>query len=191
MPVASICVYCSSSGRTDPAFVQAAEDFGRLLGADGHELVWGGASVGSMGAVARGARAAGGKLYGVMPSAMVDREIAFTDADELVLTATMRQRKELMEMRADAFAVLPGGFGTLEEIFEILTLRQLGYHAKPVGFLEVGRFWAPLFDLFEHLYATGMAKRSFSANYAVFAEPAELLAHLLAAEPAALDDKWS
>ncbi len=161
-------------------YLDAAGHVGRLLGEGGHELVWGGASVGSMGVVARATQSAGGKVYGVIPSDMIDRELAFAEADELVVTATMRQRKELMEARADAFAVLPGGFGTLEEAFEIITLRGLGYHRKPVAFLDVDGFWQPLLRLIDHLEEQDLSRPAYRDAFRVFTDPGELVAHLVA-----------
>ena len=144
-----LCVYCSSSDRLDPKYYAAAEELGRALVAQGWGLVYGGSKNGLMGAVARGTKAAGGRVVGVIPEFMKARELAFAEADELVTVVTMRERKLLMETRADGFVVLPGGFGTLEEIMEILTLRQLDVVKKPCVFLNQDGFYDPLFALFE------------------------------------------
>jgi uncharacterized protein (TIGR00730 family) len=176
-------VYCSSSAVVDPAYLAAAEAFGRALGEAGHELVWGGASVGLMGEVARAVRAAGGHTIGVIPEALMAREIADHDADELVVTADMAGRKAEMGRRADAFVALPGGFGTLEELLEQLTLRLLGYHDKPIVLVEVEGFWGPLLALFEHLEAGGFARPESRRAYAVAATPSEALS-LASDEPA-------
>lgn len=146
-----LCVYCSSSDRLDPKYAVAAEQLGRELVAQGWGLVYGGGRTGLMGAVARGAKEAGGRVVGVIPEFMKVRELAFDEADELVTVVTMRERKLLMETRADAFVALPGGFGTLEEIMEILTLRQLDVVKKPCVFLNQDGFYDDLIALFEKM----------------------------------------
>ena len=146
--MARICVYCASSTDIDPAFVALAAEVGTELARRGHALVSGGGRVSMMGAVAAAARAGGAHTTGVIPARLVDWEMADTDADELVVVNTMRERKRIMDERSDAFLVLPGGIGTLEEMFEIWTARTLGMHAKPVVILDpVGHFgdlWAAL-----------------------------------------------
>ena len=181
----TVCVYCSSSASIDPTHLVAAEELGRLLARAGHHLVWGGASLGLMGEVARAVRAAGGRTVGVIPEALVAREIADHDADELIVTADMAGRKAEMSARADAFVALPGGFGTLEELLEQLTLRLLGYHDKPIVLVDVDGFWQPLLALFEHLYERRFAPPECRDAYAVATTPSEVLA-LLEAAPATL-----
>jgi uncharacterized protein (TIGR00730 family) len=134
--VTSVCVFCASSTRIDPRHLQVATDVGTALGQRGWTLVSGGGSVGSMGAVARAARAAGAHTIGVIPRALVAMEIADNDADELVITDDMRTRKATMEDRADAVLTLPGGLGTLEELFESWTSHSLGLHTKPLIVLD-------------------------------------------------------
>jgi uncharacterized protein (TIGR00730 family) len=134
--MAAICVYCSSSSAIDPRYLQLATDVGSALAARGHTLVSGGGSVSMMGAVARGAREGGARTVGVIPRALLDLEVADHDADELVVTADMRERKGVMEDRADAFLTLPGGLGTFEELLEIWVGLTLGLHGKPVVVLD-------------------------------------------------------
>jgi uncharacterized protein (TIGR00730 family) len=156
--VSAIAVYCASSTRIDPAFGDLATEVGRLIAERGHTLVTGGGSVSMMGAVGRAARAAGGHTVGVIPDALVDMEVADHDTDELVLVRTMRERKREMDDRADAFLVLPGGIGTLEEFFEVWTAATLGMHAKPVVVLDPDGFYAPLWTWLRDLAARGFVR---------------------------------
>lgn len=146
-----LCVYCSSSDRLDPKYYAAAETLGRAIVAEGWGLVYGGGRVGMMGAVARSVRAAGGTVVGVIPEFMVAKELAYGEATELVRVDTMRTRKRIMEERADAFLALPGGWGTLEEIMEILTLRQLDVLRKPCVILNQDGFYDELLRFFERM----------------------------------------
>jgi uncharacterized protein (TIGR00730 family) len=149
----AICVFCSSSEVIDPAYLRLATEVGRELAARGHWLVSGGGSVSCMGAVARAARTGGARTIGIIPAALHTKELADFDADELVITATMRERKAEMDARADAFLALPGGLGTLEELLEIWTARVLGLHDKPVVVLDPDGTFAPLraqLDLLVH-----------------------------------------
>ena len=144
-----------------------ARELGAALAARGDVLVWGGATVGLMGEVARAARAAGGRTIGVIPEALRAVEIADHAADELVITADMLSRKAELARLADAFVALPGGFGTLEELLEQLTGRLLGFHDKPIVLADVDGFWQPLLDVFEHLYRERFARPESRAAYAV------------------------
>jgi uncharacterized protein (TIGR00730 family) len=158
-----ICVFCSSSGRIDRRYVELAEEAGRELARRGHTLVSGGATVSCMGAVARAARDGGAHTVGVIPQALVDVEVADEDS-ELVVTEDMRSRKGEMDRRSDAFLVLPGGLGTLEELFEIWTSRVLGMHDKPIAILDPYNLYEPLRDLMKHLLEEGFARpRIFDA----------------------------
>ena len=141
--MAAICVYCASSSRVPPEYVELAAEVGTALAARGHCLVSGGGRVSMMGAVARAARAGGAHTFGVIPQALVDVEVGDTEG-ELVVVGDMRQRKALMDERADAFLALAGGIGTLEELFEVWTARSLGMHVKPVVLLDVDGLYAPL-----------------------------------------------
>ena len=155
-----LCVYCSSSDRIDPKYAAAAAELGRLLVARGWGLVYGGGKTGLMGAVARAVKASGGHVVGVIPEFMKLRELAYDQADELVTVVTMRERKLLMETRADAFVTLPGGFGTLEECLEILTLRQLDVVRKPCVFLNQDGFYDDLLRLFARMLQDNFFKPS-------------------------------
>jgi uncharacterized protein (TIGR00730 family) len=158
-----ICVFCSSSGRIDRRYLDLAEAAGAELARRGHTLVSGGATVSCMGAVARAARAGGAQTIGVIPRALVEIEIADDDAD-LVVTDDMRSRKAEMDRRSDGFLVLPGGLGTLEELFEIWTSRVLGMHQKPIAILDPYGLYEPLRELMEHLLEEGFARpRIFDA----------------------------
>lgn len=153
-----ICVFCASSQKIDEKYVDLAAEVGAELARRGHVLVSGGAIVSCMGAVARAARAAGGHTVGVIPQALVDIEIADTDSGELVVTADMRERKGVMDARSDAFLVLPGGIGTLEELFEIWTTRVLGLHEKPLVILDPWGLYAPLRELVAGMYEQGFTR---------------------------------
>ncbi len=142
--MAAICVYCASSTRIDPAFVSLAAEVGAELARRGHELVSGGGDLSMMGAVARSARAGGARTIGVIPHALLELEVGDQAADELLVVDDMRTRKALMDSRSDAFLALPGGLGTLEELFEVWTSRTLGLHAKPVVVLDLDGLYAPL-----------------------------------------------
>jgi uncharacterized protein (TIGR00730 family) len=142
--VAALCVYCASSIRIDPSYVALAADVGRALARRGHTLVSGGGDLSMMGAVARAAREGGAHTTGVIPHQLLDLEVGDRDADELLVVEDMRVRKGLMDERSDAFLALPGGLGTLEELFEVWVARSLGLHAKPVVLLDVDGLYAPL-----------------------------------------------
>lgn len=144
--MATVCVFCSASDDIDPAYLGLAEAVGTELGRRGHDLVTGGGSVSSMGAVSRAARTAGSRTVGVIPRALLHTEVADTGADELVVTDDMRLRKAEMDRRSDAFLTLPGGIGTLEELLEIWVARTLGMHDKPVVVLDPDGLYAPLLD---------------------------------------------
>jgi uncharacterized protein (TIGR00730 family) len=157
-PVAAVCVFCSSSQAIDRHHVDLADRLGTLLAERGHTLVSGGGRVSMMGAVARAARAAGAHTLGVIPQALVGLEVADDDADELVVTAGMRERKALMDARADAFVVLPGGLGTLEELFEVWVARSLGMHDKPVVVCDPTGLLDPLERMVDHLEQAGFVR---------------------------------
>ena len=156
--MAAVCVYCASSTSIDPQLVALAAEVGAELARRGHTLVSGGGRVSMMGAVAAAARAGGARTLGVIPEALSSREIADFDSDELVVTAGMRERKAAMDDRADAFLGLPGGIGTLEEMFEVWTSRSLGMHAKPVVLLNVGGFYDGLLHWLSDLSGRGFVR---------------------------------
>lgn len=148
----NICVYCGSSTSVEPHFLELAHHLGRRLGQQGHRLIWGGGSIGLMGALGRSAQQHGGKVTGVIPRFMQNTEVVYTQADELIVTESMAQRKAVMLQRGDGFIALPGGIGTLEEAFENITLAVLHQHAKPLVFLNHRGFYNPMLDFFEQLY---------------------------------------
>ncbi|MCW2495572.1 TIGR00730 family Rossman fold protein [Jatrophihabitans sp.] len=156
--MAAICVYCASSERIDPAYVELAEAVGTRLAADGHSLVSGGGRVSMMGAVARAARAGGAHTVGVIPEHLMPYEVADVDADELVVVQTMRERKQIMDERSDVVIALPGGIGTLEELFEMWTSSSLGMHAKPVIVLDADGFYDPLWAWLDDLCERGFVR---------------------------------
>ncbi len=145
----SICLFCGSSPGADPAFMQAAEDFGRTLAQDGSRLVYGGGGVGLMGAGSKAAHAAGGRVLGIMPGFLRSHEILY-DAVETIVVDTMHERKRIMFEQSDAFAIFPGGVGTLEEVVELMSWRRLDLHRKPIVFLDMHGFWRPFFALMAH-----------------------------------------
>jgi uncharacterized protein (TIGR00730 family) len=147
----SICVYCGSGPGTNPIFVQAARTFGRILAENGIRLVYGGGSIGLMGAVANSVIDHGGTVTGIIPDFLTAREFMFQRAQEMVVTRDMHERKRLMFERADAFVALPGGVGTLEELVEQCTWAQLGRHKKPILLANIEKFWDPLCALFDHM----------------------------------------
>jgi uncharacterized protein (TIGR00730 family) len=142
--MATICVFCASSTSLDQGWLDLAAQVGSALGARGHRLVSGGGRVGMMGALVEGAREAGGHTFGVIPQSLLDLEVADVDSDELVITDGMAARKIVMVERADAFLILPGGLGTLDELFEVWTLATLRVHAKPIVLLDLDDFYQPL-----------------------------------------------
>lgn len=158
--MSSICVYCSSSNAIADTYPPVAEALGRAIARRGHRLVYGGGAVGLMGVLAKAAHDAGGSITGVIPSKLQDREGIAYEADDLIVTKTMRERKGIMFRKSDAFVVLPGGFGTVEEFMEVLTLKQLGYHDHPIAILNVDGFFDTLLDFFEELQDGRFARES-------------------------------
>jgi hypothetical protein len=162
-----VCVYCASSSAVPAHYLELAAEVGRGLAARGWDLVSGGGRVSMMGAVATAARAGGARTTGVIPRALVDREVADTLADELLVTDTMRERKALMEAHADAFLALPGGIGTCEELFEVWTAGTLGMHAKPVVLLDPDGHWAGLLSWLRELVDRGFTGETALARLVV------------------------
>ncbi|MDR1529058.1 MAG: TIGR00730 family Rossman fold protein [Burkholderiales bacterium] len=154
----SLCVFCGAAHGADPAYTEAAAAFGKALTRHRIELVWGGGQVGLMGVVADAVIAGGGKTYGIIPSFMAERELAHPDADTMIIVDSMHERKARMAEKADGFVALPGGFGTLDELFEIITWAQLHIHVKPIGLLNVRGFFDPLLVMTRHLAAAGFVR---------------------------------
>ena len=170
-----ICVYCASSNHVDEKYWAAAKELGELIGEGGHSLVWGGGKVGLMGEVARAAQGKGAKLYGVITETLVDMEISYEEADELLVVETMRERKGLMEEKADAFVALPGGPGTLEELSEILVGRFLKHHEKPIVLVNVNGFYEPFMKLIEHYVKERFAKEKYCDLFKLVDTPEEAI----------------
>ncbi|HEY9230341.1 MAG TPA: TIGR00730 family Rossman fold protein [Gemmatimonadaceae bacterium] len=179
-PIHSICVFCGSANGVAEQFVTAARTFAHECVRRGIRLVYGGASVGLMGALADAALEAGGEVIGVMPRALVDREIAHRSLTTLHIVESMHARKALMAQLADAFVALPGGLGTLEELFEVWTWRQLGIHAKPCGVLNVAEFYTPLISFLDHARDEGFVRRAQRESLVVADDSARLIESLTA-----------
>ncbi len=171
-----VTVYCASSNDVDSKYMDVAGETGRLLSEHNLALLYGGGQVGLMGAIARAVHMHGGSVFGVIPEALKEREgVAYGLADELIITKTMQERKSILFTRADAFMVLPGGFGTLEEFMEVLTLKQLGYHDKPITLINTDGYYDPLLELFEHFFAERFAAERYRSLYFTAATPKDAL----------------
>jgi uncharacterized protein (TIGR00730 family) len=179
--IQSICVYCASGPGTNPAYVEAAKSFGRILAEDGIRLVYGGGSVGLMGALAESVLAHGGAVTGVIPDFLVNREHMLVSVQERIITRDMHERKRVMFERADAFVALPGGVGTLEELVEQMTWAQLGRHKKPILILNVARFWDPLVALLDQMEDLEFIRRGMTVKYLVAERVEEILPQLIEA----------
>jgi uncharacterized protein (TIGR00730 family) len=174
----SLCVYCGSRPGERPAFAAAAREVGRLLGRSGAQMVYGGGRVGLMGIAADATLAAGGRVVGVIPDALMAREVGHAELSELHVVPTMHLRKQMMAERADAFLALPGGIGTLEELFEVWTWRQIGYHDKPIGLLDVDGFFGPLLAFIDRCVEEGFLAPAQRRVPLIDTDPARLLARL-------------
>lgn len=179
-PMKSVCVYCGSRPGARPSYAKAATDTGEMLARNGWRLVYGAGDVGLMGLVASSAQTHGAKTFGVIPTHLLDWEVGKRDLDSFVITETMHERKKVMFMNADAVVVLPGGGGSLDEFFEVLTWRQLGLHDKPIYLLNTEGYWAKLIDLMDHIVAEGFADASLLSYVSV-------LPDITALEPALRD----
>jgi uncharacterized protein (TIGR00730 family) len=162
--IKTVCVYCGSGPGTNPRFVEAARAFGKILAESGIRLVYGGGSIGLMGAVATSVLDHGGKVTGIIPDFLTIRENALRRVQEMIVTPDMHERKRLMFEHADAFVALPGGVGTLEELVEQLTWQQLGRHSKPVLIANIEGFWEPLLTLLTHMRATQFIRPSLAVD---------------------------
>jgi uncharacterized protein (TIGR00730 family) len=184
-----VLVFCGSSPGRLPAYVDAAGALGAELAAQGLGLVYGGAQVGLMGAVADAVLAQGGEVIGVIPRMLVEKEVAHTGLSDLRVVETMHERKALMESLADGVIALPGGFGTLEELFEIVTWAQLGLHSKPVGLLNVAGYFDQLLVFIDNMVAERFVRAEQREALLVADSPAELVARMAAYQPVVVD-KW-
>jgi hypothetical protein len=176
----SLCVYCGSRHGARAEYTQAARAVGREIGRRGWQLVYGGGNVGLMGEVADAALAHGAHVVGVIPRSLMEREVGHRTLSELFVVETMHQRKHMMAERASAFVALPGGIGTLEELYEVWTWRQLGYHDQPIGLLNVAGYYDPLLAFMERTVAEGFLSEPQRNALVTGTEPAELLDVLFA-----------
>ena len=188
-PIRRLCVFCGSSTGREPGHRRLAEALARALAERGIGIVYGGARVGLMGVLADAALAAGGEVFGVIPRALIDREIGHSGLTELRIVDSMHERKALMAERADGFVALPGGVGTLEELFEAWTWAQLGLHAKPCALLDTDGFYGPLVTFLDHLVDTGFVRPAHRAMLLTAHSPEELLTALAAYRPPRVG-KW-
>jgi uncharacterized protein (TIGR00730 family) len=179
--IKTVCVYCGSGPGTNPLFVEAAIGFGKVLAENGVRLVYGGGSLGLMGAVAKSVLDHGGTVTGIIPDFLKARENALTRVQEMIVTPDMHERKRLMFERSDAFVALPGGIGTLEELVEQLTWAQLGRHSKPVLLANIDNFWEPLLALLAHMRATEFIRPSLTVDILKAERVEDILPRLRAA----------
>jgi uncharacterized protein (TIGR00730 family) len=186
----TIAVYCSSSDVIHQDYFKAATQLGHQMASKGFDLVYGGGSVGLMGQVARSLKSHNGKTIGVVPKALNIENVVNDIDDELIITDGMRDRKAIMDERAGAFIGLPGGFGTLEEMFEVLTLKQLGYHNKPIVFLNIRGYYNKLIEMFEHVYEEQFAKEQYRVLYHISESVEDCMKYLESYQPPQLPDKW-
>ena len=187
--IRSLCVFCGSNSGIDPIYANVARDFGALLAKSDIALVYGGGHVGLMGIVADAVLAGGGKAIGVIPRMLWDREVGHRNLTELHVVETMHERKAMMASLSDAFVALPGGLGTLEEIFEVWTWAQLGIHRKPLGFLDVLGFYEPLLSFLDRAVDAGFIRVQYRSMAIVDVDPASLLRRMSEYEPPAVE-KW-
>nr|WP_232328234.1 TIGR00730 family Rossman fold protein [Kibdelosporangium sp. MJ126-NF4]CEL19025.1 Lysine decarboxylase family [Kibdelosporangium sp. MJ126-NF4]CTQ95173.1 Lysine decarboxylase family [Kibdelosporangium sp. MJ126-NF4] len=170
-----ICVFCGSRPGRTPRYASVAADLGTLLAKRGIALVYGGASVGTMGIIADATLAAGGQVIGVIPTSMVDRELAHQGLTELHVVGSMHERKAMMAELSDGFLALPGGAGTLDELFEIWTWAQIGLHTKPIGIVDTDGFYQPLVAMVEHMVAEGFISQAYRDFISVDSDPVRLV----------------
>ena len=186
----NICVFSSSSNAINEIYFNEAEQLGKLIAKGNHTLINGGANVGLMEAVTVSASLAGGKTIGIIPEKLIDRSLASANSHEVIVTPDMHNRKERMRDISDAFIALPGGFGTLEEILEVITLRQLEYHTKPIVFINTNHFFDNLFKQFEVSYNEMFAKDVYRQLYFVAQNAKEAMDYITNYVPVVLDSKW-
>lgn len=193
MTIQSVCVYCGSSNRVDESYKQIARDVGTAIGQHNLQLVYGGGAVGLMGLVADSTLSAGGKVIGIIPEHIRAHEVQHKHLTELHVVDSMHTRKDLMVEKSDAFIVLPGGFGTLDEAFEVLTWKQLALHNKPIVIYNADGFWTPLLTLIEHMIETGFAPSSNRSIFRAATTIDELFTALNAPIPRSFgpEEKWA
>ncbi|MFA5582135.1 MAG: TIGR00730 family Rossman fold protein [Paracoccaceae bacterium] len=174
----SLCVYCGSREGARPAYMAEAVKLGAAMAANGWRLVYGAGDIGIMGAIANAAQNAGGKTFGVIPTHLLEWEAGKRDLTQFIVTENMHERKKIMYMNSDAIAVLPGGAGTLDEFFEVLTWRQLGLHRKPIYLIDTDGYWQPLVAMVDHVIAQGFADASLRDFITVLPDATALIAEL-------------
>lgn len=186
----TLCIYCSSSNFLDEKFYIFAKEFGEKLGKNGYNMVYGGTTVGMMGVIANNALKTGAEVTGVIPERIASFGLKHPDLAKVIITKDMRERKATMEKHADAFIALPGGFGTFEEIFEILVAKQLGYHNKPVIFFNFDGFYDNMFKMFETVYINKFAKEEVRNLYYTASNIDEMYEYLKSYKPVEIALKW-
>ncbi|MBI1650362.1 TIGR00730 family Rossman fold protein [Hyphomicrobium sulfonivorans] len=177
----NVCVYCGSGPGINPAYVEAARTLGAALAANGIGLVYGGGSLGLMGEVAATTLKHGGRVTGIIPGFLIEREAMMDDVDELIVTDNMHQRKQLMFDHSDAFVALPGGIGTLEELVEQLTWAQLGQHKKPIIVANIAGFWTPFLNLLSHMKSDAFIRAGLDVRFTVVGEASQIVPAVLGA----------
>lgn len=185
-----ICVFCSSSNAVDNNYFEDATILGKLISQNEHTLIYGGANVGLMEQVAKTVKDNGGRIIGVIPQKIHDNNLSSSHPDELIITDTMKERKSTMHDKSDAFIALPGGFGTLEEILEVITLKQLDYHHKPIVFINTNGFYSKLIEQFEFSYSEGFAKENYRKLYKIVDTPEQAIDYIAQYEHEDLGLKW-
>lgn len=186
----SVCVFCSSSDSVDEVYRETATNLGRRLGQLNLNLIYGGASIGLMGCVARGVHEFGGTVTGVLPEFFKIKEIEYGEADELIVTKDMRERKAVMDQKSDAFITLPGGIGTMEEAMEILSMKQLKLTLKPLVFINTCNFYDGLISNLQEMVDLNFAKQETLDLFAVEPGPEEALDYILNFQPPKISNKW-
>ncbi len=188
--IRSVCVFCASSNSVDTSFLTMAFDLGQRLAKNGIQLIYGGASIGLMGEVAKGVHEEGGRVTGVLPEFFKVKEIEYSEADELIVTRDMRERKAVMDSRSDAFIVLPGGIGTLEEAFEIISMIQLRLTEKPLVFINTNRFYDSLMAHFHSMVDLKFAKEETLQMFTMCQTPKEAIEYLKNYRQTHFHKKW-
>lgn len=186
----NICVFSSSSNAIADIYFEEAKNLGELIGKNNHTLINGGANVGLMEATTLAASQSGAKTIGIIPERMIDRSLASDNSHEVIITNDMQERKARMRELSDAFIALPGGFGTLEEILEVITLKQLSYHKKPIVFINTGNFYEHLIKQFERSYLELFAKSQYKKLYHIVDSAREALNYIENYKPEEIDSKW-
>jgi uncharacterized protein (TIGR00730 family) len=190
MMISRICVYCSSSAHVDPLYFKAAEELGGLIAQGGYQLVYGGGNLGLMGALSGSAKKGGAYIISVNLKLFVKEGINFEAADELIVSPTMNERKRIMAEQSDAFIALPGGYGTLEELAEVLTLKQLHFHTKPIVIINTKHYYDHLLDWLEHSYGEKFVKETYRCIYHVAHDPEHAMKYIEDYKPVDLPLKW-